>query len=455
MTHRSPLRQPVSRARSALRRLHAPRAIVLGTLLIASTGLVAGVSESAGAASPDYLCYVEGTGQTALTGSTYPVPLEVELSTTSCALPTADTSGDLTVSFSVSGGGGASVTFFPSSSITTSTGFASATATANDASGPVTVEAMSSASDQSVTFLLKNEGAPASIAASDGTYQSTPLDTAFPLNLSVTVDDSSGNPVTDAEVSFVAPASGASGVFSSSDTSSVLVETDDSGVAVAPAFVANDIAGGYVIEAYVNGTALVASFALVNETTNPLTVGSVSPPLINQGAGDLKLAVTGSGFEDGLSAGFDSSLIKITETNYVSASTIDLDVTIPASLPTGAYSLTVTNPGGAAATAPEALIVAPEVTLPAPAAFFVTFPGDSATLSTGAKSQLVSYADQLLSGASVRVVGYARGDASLARSRAARVDAYLKTLVTGLDVSVRDVTSARANRVEIVTLAND
>lgn len=456
MTYRSPLHQSVSRTRQTLR-LRAPQTIVLGALLVASTGLVAGVSSSAGAVSPnDYLCYIEGTGQTALTESTYAIPLEVELSTTSCASPTADTASGLTVSFSVAGGGGPSVTFSPFSPVTATNGYASSTATANDVSGPVSVNATSSAANgQSVSFSLENEGAPSTITANDGAYQSTPLDTAFPRNLSVTVDDASGGPVTDAEVSFVAPLSGASGVFSSNGTTSVLVETNASGVAVAPDVVANGIAGGYVIEAYVDGTALVASFALVNEATNPLTVGSVSPPLIDQGAGALELAVTGSGFEDGLSAGFDSSQIKITATTYVSATTIDLRVTIPASLPTGAYSLTVTNPGGAAATAPEALIVAPQVSLPAPAPFFVMFSGGKATLSARAKSQLASYADRLLGGASIRIVGYARADASLARSRAARVDAYLKAITSDLHVSVSEVTSAAANRAEVITTAND
>jgi len=456
VTHQSQLRQPVSRAREALQPLRALWATLLGGVLIASTGLIASVPGSAGAASPnDYLCYVEGSGQTALTGSTYATPLEVELSTTSCASPTPDTTSGLTVSFSVSGGGGPSVTFSPSSPITATGGFASTTPTADDVSGPVSVRATSSASEQSVTFSLENEGAPASITANDGSYQSTPLDTAFPLNLSVTVNDSSGNPITGAEVSYVAPSSGAGGVFSSNDATSVLVVTGDSGVAVAPSFVANGIAGGYVVKAYVDGTALVASFALVNEAANPLTVGSVSPPLINQGAGDLELAVTGSGFEDGLLAGFDSPQIKITATTFVNATTIDLQVTIPASLPTGAYSLTVTNPGGAAATAPEALIVAPELRLPAPAAFFVTFSGGNATLSARARSQLTSYADHLLSGASVRVVGYARANASLARTRAARVGTFLKALTLDLHVSVSEVTSAAANRAEVITTANN
>ena len=45
------------------------------------------------------------------------------------------------------------------------------------------------------------------------------------------------------------PASGAGGLFSASGSSTVTVGSDASGVATAPTFTANDIAGGYTVTA--------------------------------------------------------------------------------------------------------------------------------------------------------------------------------------------------------------
>ena len=91
-----------------------------------------------------------------------------------------------------------------------------------------------------------------------------PVGTAYPVPLAVTVTDAGHNPVPGAVVTFEAPASGPSGTFGGSGTTASAV-TDAAGVAVAPAFTANFVAGGYVVVAVVSGVSPGASFALVNE----------------------------------------------------------------------------------------------------------------------------------------------------------------------------------------------
>ena len=60
------------------------------------------LAQDAGAAAPnDYLCYVQGSSQSAQVGSTFEVPLQVEVSSTSCSDPTPDTSTSNYVTYAV------------------------------------------------------------------------------------------------------------------------------------------------------------------------------------------------------------------------------------------------------------------------------------------------------------------------------------------------------------------
>src|SRR5438128_2753454 len=68
------------------------------------------------------------------------------------------------------------------------------------------------------------------------------ISTAFANALAVTVKDAGSNPVSGVNVTFTAPGSGASGVFSNS-TATIIVATNASGVASAP-FTANTTADG-------------------------------------------------------------------------------------------------------------------------------------------------------------------------------------------------------------------
>jgi hypothetical protein len=128
------------------------------------------------------------------------------------------------------------------------------------------------------TFALTNTpGGAATVTATAGGGQHAAVTTAFPVALSVAVTDQYGNPVPALSVTFTAPASGASGTFAGGGTTATAT-TDAQGVATAPAFTANDTAGGpYTVNATVGGVATPATFALSN-TPAALTNVAVSAP---------------------------------------------------------------------------------------------------------------------------------------------------------------------------------
>ncbi len=120
-----------------------------------------------------------------------------------------------------------------------------------------------------------SSGEPVELTAGVGSTQSSPAKTPFPIRLAVTVTDAQKNPVQGALVTFSAPLRGASGRFTIhsrgphrrtrvSHPHAVKVKSGACGIAVAPAFTANDRQGGYVVEATVKHARPVA-FALVNE----------------------------------------------------------------------------------------------------------------------------------------------------------------------------------------------
>ncbi len=86
-----------------------------------------------------------------------------------------------------------------------------------------------------------------------GTPQSATLGNSFGMNLQVAFTNSNGCPVTSAvagvPVTFSAPTTGASGLFTASGSSTVTVGSDASGIASAPPFTANDTVGSYTVMA--------------------------------------------------------------------------------------------------------------------------------------------------------------------------------------------------------------
>ncbi|MGD0548680.1 MAG: Ig-like domain repeat protein [Terracidiphilus sp.] len=104
---------------------------------------------------------------------------------------------------------------------------------------------------------------PASITVLGGGTQSATVSTAFGNALSVLVEDAGGNPVQGATVTFTAPASGASGTFSTGNNI-ITVQTNGSGVAGSTTFTANSTPGSYSVTAQAGGLGTQVSFSLTN-----------------------------------------------------------------------------------------------------------------------------------------------------------------------------------------------
>ena len=103
------------------------------------------------------------------------------------------------------------------------------------------------------------------LTATAGTPQSATVNTTFATNLQATVAES-GNPVSGVAVTFTPPASGPSGTFAGGNPA--IATTNGSGVATAPAFTANGIAGSYNVAATA-GITTPANFSLINIAATP------------------------------------------------------------------------------------------------------------------------------------------------------------------------------------------
>jgi hypothetical protein len=205
-----------------------------------------------------------GTGQTTAIDTAFPTPL---------AATVKDAHGNLvpgaTVTFSAPANG-AAATFTPAASVETNAqGIATVTATANASLGGYNVTASVGGVAGSASFGLTNAGAgPATITATGGSGQSTPIGVAFATPLTAVVKNAGGYILAGVSVTFAGPASGAGVTFSPSAT----VVTDSSGVATVTA-AANGTAGGaFTVTASVSGIATSATFSLTN-TSPTYTLG--------------------------------------------------------------------------------------------------------------------------------------------------------------------------------------
>ena len=134
---------------------------------------------------------------------------------------------------------------------------------------------------------------PASIAATAGTPQQTPVGTAFGATLQVQVKDASGQPVPNQTISFSGPASGPTAFLNT-----ISPVTDSNGYAAVTA-TASGVPGSYVLTASVAGVEQLASFALTNQLgTNiisfakPADTSFTATPPVPGATASSKLAVT-------------------------------------------------------------------------------------------------------------------------------------------------------------------
>jgi len=99
------------------------------------------------------------------------------------------------------------------------------------------------------------------LTSTTGNRQIATVGTAFAVPLAVTVGNATaGDSVSGLSVTFIAPASGPSGIFvgGANNGLGAVATTDANGLAVAPAFTANSVAGNYTVTAFVSGASGVA-----------------------------------------------------------------------------------------------------------------------------------------------------------------------------------------------------
>lgn len=282
---------------------------------------------------PALMTIVQGDGQSAVIGADFATPLKVKI---------ADSFGNpysgIAVTFTPpSGGATPGATFTGTVTVNTdATGVATAPKlTANNQVGAYTVSAVSISPALSKNFNLSNTfGPPAILTATAGTPQSTLVNTPFAAQLSVNVTDAGHNALSGVVITFTAPATGASGVFTNS-TNTVTAITDGSGNASA-AIKANTIAGAFTTTAGVNG--LAASYSLTN---------TAGPQVLTINGGNNQSAVTTVAYATPLSA-------KVADSFGNPYSGILVTLTAPASGASGTFAnatvttTATTNAGGIA-----------------------------------------------------------------------------------------------------------
>jgi predicted outer membrane repeat protein len=187
------------------------------------------------------------------------------------------------------------------------------------------------------TILSDDVSVPASIAANAGaTPQSAFINTGFANALAVTVLDAANVAVPNANVTFTAPASGASGTFSN-NTNTITVATNGSGIASA-AITANGTTGGpYNVLAEVSPLAAI-NFSLTN-------LPSLVPPTVATSFVPATIAIGGTSsltFTLGNPAGNTAALtgISLTDTLPVGVTASNLP---PTSICGGAGTVSVTG----------------------------------------------------------------------------------------------------------------
>ncbi len=201
--------------------------------------------------------------------------------------------------------------------------------------GAVTSSNPPTAGGTANAVLTVTPAAPASIAATGGTPQSTTIGTAFAQTLAVVVRDAFNNPVPGASVTFAAPSSGASAILSTTTAT-----TNASGLAVVSA-TANTVAGSYAVSASVTGVGAPVTFALTNNPGAPATIA------VNGGSGQS--ATISTAFGQPLSA-----IVRDAGGNAVPSATVTYTPPASGASATLASSTATTNGSGLASVAATA-----------------------------------------------------------------------------------------------------
>lgn len=278
---------------------HTATATVDGVAATATFALInSAIPDGSHSVATDLLV-VNGSSQIAVINTTFAQALQViALDAENRPVP------DLEVTFTLPAGGASAR--FPDDAFnvavkTDAQGMAiSPTLIANAVAGDFAATATAGALQ--AEFMLTNremQKMPNRVVAVAGTPQTTMINTAFGETLNALVLDADQQPLSGIAVTFSLPALGASAAFSG-NTSTVIAVTDEDGLAVTPALVANGNIGDYHVVAKVEGVAQNAVFALTNSTA-PVIIGDI-PASIVAVSGAPQTTAVGAAFAQTLHA---------------------------------------------------------------------------------------------------------------------------------------------------------
>src|SRR5262249_54618077 len=158
------------------------------------------------------------------------------------------------------------------------------------------------------TFSITDDDTPATVTIFSGDGQSANLNQNFGSPLVALVKNSSNVAVQGVNVTFAAPASGASAVFSNS-TNAITVPSDASGHASTGTFAANNTSGTYLVSATASG----GSNPFVNFTLTNISPDTLSATL--DGSNNLVITDTDGTKNNNLTVVVVGSSIQITDAN--------------------------------------------------------------------------------------------------------------------------------------------
>ena len=207
-----------------------------------------------------------GNNQSATVGSTFSSALQVAV-TGSTGKPAANVPVTFTIVAGSAGatfqstGSAAPVMVFTNASGIATTSKLAANTTAGSYSVSVAIQGIVVAN-----FIETNKpGAAATINITAGANQTATVGAKFAQVFQVTVMDQYGNLVPNVSVTFTAPTSGAGGTFLVANSPThTLVKTNAAGLATAPVFKANKVAGSYSVKASIS-TVIAKTFGETNE----------------------------------------------------------------------------------------------------------------------------------------------------------------------------------------------
>jgi prepilin-type N-terminal cleavage/methylation domain-containing protein len=113
----------------------------------------------------------------------------------------------------------------------------------------------------------------------------------------------------------------------------------------------------------IQNTAALFGDAGMNIGVQPPTVSSTSPTSRDAGAVNQTITITGQTFENGATVAFSNPGITVNSTNFVNATTLNVNISIGTSATTGPVDVTVVNPDGGFGTGKNVFTVSPAPTL--------------------------------------------------------------------------------------------